>query len=97
MKRTFCRVEEAEVEVAVIQPTFNKGKVEEAVQVLAWPRFKEATTAPVVGEMVRVLSLLENEENAHPTQVPLTEKHPVVTLMPLAKVEVPVPKILSSP
>lgn len=41
-------------------PTFPE-KIWFAVQVLALARFKEATTAPVVGEIVRVPSVLETE------------------------------------
>ena len=56
-------VEVAEVEV-------ERLKVWPPVQVLAFPRFKEATTAPVVGEIVRVPSLLETDETA-PWHAPL--------------------------
>jgi len=35
-----------------------------AVQVFAFPTFKEATTAPVVGEIVRLVSPAETEETA---------------------------------
>lgn len=65
-------------------------KVCNPVQVLALARFKEATTAPVVGEMVRVLSEFETEETAPPppTQVPLIAKQPAEILNPLLAVEV---------
>ena len=56
------------------------------------PRFKEATTAPVVGEIVRVPSVLETEETSPPppppTQVPPMAKQPEVRLKPLLAVEV---------
>ena len=50
---------------------------------------REATTAPVVGEMVRVLSLFDTEVTALlPMQVPDTEKHPPARSIPRANVEV---------
>ena len=45
-------------------------KVCSAVQVLALPRFNDATTAPEVGLMVKVLSVLVTERTV---QVPLIE------------------------
>ena|SRR3989338_3168398 len=83
-------VEVAEVEV-------DRLKVCPPVQVLALARFKEATTLPVVGEIVRVPSELETEPTPVVRQVPFMAKHPVVALMPLAKVEVPVPPTLMTP
>ena len=58
-----------------------------AVQLLALPRFREAKTAPVVGDMVRVLLEAVTDETP-PTQVLPMEKQPPVRLIPLAKVEV---------
>jgi len=66
-------------------------KVCPPVQVLALARFKEATTFPVVGLIVRVPSELETDETPETRQAPLIAKHPVVALIPLAKVEVPDP------
>ena len=63
-----------------------------AVQTLALAGFKEATTAPVVGEMVREPSELETEETAPP---PAVRQEPLISLkqppereMPPEKVEV---------
>ena len=83
-------VEVAEVEV-------DRLKVCPPVQVLALVRLREAITAPVVGEMVRVPSEFETDETPAVRQVPLIAKHPVVALMPLANVEVPVPPTLITP
>src|SRR3989338_4431793 len=83
-------VDVAEVEV-------ERLKVCPPVQVLAFPRLREAITAPVVGEMVRVPSELETEPTPVVRQDPLIAKHPVVALMPLANVEVPVPPTLMTP
>ena len=60
-----------------------------AVHVLAWARFKDATTAPVVGEMVSVPSLLETEVTDPEVlrHVPFTAKQPAERLMPFAKVD----------
>ena len=62
-----------------------------ADQVLAWERFKEETTAPVVGEMVRVPSELLTEEMEPPppplTHTPLMEKQPAERSIPLEKVD----------
>ena len=58
-----------------------------AVQVLALPRFKEATTAPVVGEMVKVPSELETDETPVGMQTPSMAKQPSAIVMPFAKVE----------
>ena len=89
-------VADVEVEVTIIRlvmveeaeltrmPAF---RVWRAVHVLALPRFKDATTAPVVGEMVSVPLELETEEMAPERHVPLTATHPAVTLSPLANVE----------
>lgn len=52
------------VPLAVIAPN-----VCVAVHVFAWPRFKDATTAPVVGEMVNVESEFDTEVTA-PDPVP---------------------------
>jgi len=67
------------------------------VQVLGLARFKEATTFPVVGETVRVPSEFATEPTPVTRQEPLIAKHPVVALMPFAKVEVPVPPTLMMP
>ena len=83
-------VEVAEVEV-------DRLKVCPPVQVLMFPRLRDATTAPVVGEMVRVPSEFETDETPAVRQVPLIAKHPVVALMPLANVEVPVPPTFTMP
>ena len=75
-------------------------KVCNALQLLALARLRDATTVPVVGLMVSVLSELDTELTAPPdppTHVPLTAKHPVVTLIPFANVDVPVPCILMIP
>ena len=50
-----CRLAVNVEEALLINPEL---KVCKAVQVLALPRLSEATTAPVVGEIVRVLSVL---------------------------------------
>ena len=83
-------VEVAEVEV-------DRLKVCPPVQVLALARFKEATTFPVVGEMVKVPSEFETDETPETRQAPLIAKHPVVALIPLAKVLVPDPCTLMTP
>ena len=60
--------------VIVEVPLFTKPPpvyVWRAVQVLAFPRLSEATTAPVVGEMVRVPSELETDETPVATHEPL--------------------------
>src|ERR1700693_5877519 len=44
-------------------------KVCTALHVLAWAGFREAITAPVVGDMVRVLSLFVTELTALPVQL----------------------------
>ena len=67
------------------------------VQVLALARFKEATTAPVVGETVRVPSLLETEVTPLVRQEPPMAKHPAARLTPLVNDEVPVPWTLMTP
>lgn len=72
-------------------------KVCPPVQVLMFPRLSEATTAPVVGEIVRVPSEFETEPIPVTRQVPLMAKHPVLALIPLAKVDVPVPPTLIIP
>jgi hypothetical protein len=46
-------------------------KVCNAVQVLAFARLREATTDPVVGDMVSVPSELETEETPVTRQVPV--------------------------
>ena len=83
-------VEVAEVEV-------DRLKVCPPVQVLALARLRDAMTFPVVGEIVRVPSELETEPTPVVRQEPFIAKHPVVALMPLAKVEVPVPPTLMTP
>ena len=83
-------VDVAEVEV-------ERLKVCPPVQVLALARLREAITLPVVGEMVRVPSELETEPTPVVRQDPLIAKQPVVALMPLAKVDVPVPPTLMMP
>ena len=83
-------VEVAEVEV-------DRLKVCPPVQVLALARLRDAMTFPVVGEIVRVPSELETEPTPVVRQEPFIAKHPVVALMPLAKVEVPVPPTLITP
>jgi hypothetical protein len=55
-----------------------------AVHVLAFPRFRLATTAPFVGLIVRVESVFVTEFTVH---VPLTAKHPAVRFTPLANVD----------
>ena len=62
-----CKLAEKVEEALEINP---EEKVWRAVQVLALPRFSEATTAPVVGLMVRVLSVLVTDLTV---QVPLIE------------------------
>ena len=57
-----------EVEVAEVE--VERLNVWPPIQVLAFPRFKEATTAPVVGEIVRVPSEFETDETA-PWHAPL--------------------------
>lgn len=65
---------EAKVVAPVDEPTIAKVlllKVCFAVQALALARLIDATTAPVVGEMVNVLSLLLTDETAaEPVQEP---------------------------
>ena len=61
-------------------------------------RLREATTVPVVGEMVRVPSAFDTDDTAPPpppTHVPLTAKQPAVMLKPLAEVVVAAPVISS--
>ena len=58
-----------------------------AVQVLALPRFKEATTAPVVGEIVKVPSEFETEDTPVTRQAPSMAKQPSESVMPFEKVE----------
>ena len=67
-------------------------KVWSPVHVLALARLSPAITAPVVGEMVRVLSALAVTDDTapDPTQVLFTLKHPPVRLRPLDEVEVAV-------
>ena len=57
------------------------GKVCVAVQVFGWVRFSVARTAPVVGEMLSVPSLLATDETAPPPPEPprLTTNGPEVT------------------
>src|SRR3989338_7570222 len=88
MAKRLVEVSEVEVERLKVWPP---------VQVLAFPRLREAITAPVVGEIVRVLSEFETEPTPVVRQDPLIAKHPVVALMPLAKVEVPVPPTFTMP
>src|SRR3989344_7462864 len=93
MAKSEVDVAEVEVERVLIKSLI----VWSPVQVLALARLREAITAPVVGEMVRVPSELETEDTPEVRQDPLMAKHPVVALMPLAKVEVPVPPTLMTP
>ena len=79
--RFWAKVEEA----LEINPAL---KVCNAVQVLALPRFNEAITAPVVGEIVKVLSVLVTDETPVVKHEPFLEKQPSVRLKPLFKVEV---------
>lgn len=60
-----------------------------AVQVLAFPRLRDATTAPAVGEIVKVESEFDTEVTA-PWHTLFTAKHPPSILMPKlpTKVEV---------
>ena len=63
------------------------------VQVLAFPRLREATTAPEVGEMVRLPSAFETDDTAPPPEeihVPFIAKQPAVMLKPFAAVVEPV-------
>ena len=61
------------------------------VHVLELVRLREAITAPVVGDMVRVLSEFDTEFTP-PTQEPLIAKQPPKRLKPFEAVEVaPVP------
>ena len=62
-----CRLAEKVEEALEINP---EEKVCNAVQVLALPRLSEATTAPEVGLIVKVLSVLVTERTV---QVPLME------------------------
>ena len=55
-----------------------------AVHVLALPTLSEATTAPVVGEIVSELSLLETLETAPPPPPPQLDPVPVITPVLLA-------------
>ncbi len=50
-------------------------------------KLREATTSPVVGEMVKVPSELATEATPVLAHVPLIAKHPEVKFTPLAKVE----------
>ena len=83
--------------VEVAEGEVDRLKVCPPVQVLMFPRLRDATTAPVVGEMVRVPSEFETEPTPVVRQDPFMAKHPVVALMPLANVEVPVPLTLMTP
>ena len=58
---TVTRFVIVDVELFTRIPAF---RVWSAVQVFAFPRFKEATTFPVVGEMVNVPSAFETEVTA---------------------------------
>ena len=58
-------------------------KVWRAFQTFAFERLREAITAPVVGEMVRVLSEFVTEETPVVRQVPLTAKQPPARFTPL--------------
>lgn len=67
-------------------------KVWPPVQELALARLREAMTAPVVGEIVRVPSALETEETPVTRQLPsVPRKQPPANWMPFANVEVAVP------
>ena len=60
-----------------------------AVHEFALARLSEATTAPVVGEIVNVPSAFETDVTAPlPRQLPLIEKQPPAISMPRANVEV---------
>jgi hypothetical protein len=57
-----------------------------AVHVFAFPRFNEATTAPVVGEMVSVVSPAATEETPVGMQTPSIAKQPSAMVMPFPNV-----------
>lgn len=82
---TFKYVVVAFVVVALIAdiPPLN---VCSPVQVLVLPRFKEATTFPVVGVIVRVPSELDTDPTLAQTPEE-SSKHPPVNLIPFANVE----------
>ena len=90
-----CKLAENVDEALLINPDEN---VCNAVQVLALARFKDATTAPVVGLMVRVLSVLVTDETPVIKHEPFLEKQPSVRLKPLFNVEVaPDSKVMFPP
>ena len=84
------------VEVALLA-SIPPVRVWSAVQVLALVRLREATTAPVVGEMVRVPSELVTEVTVAPDpemQAPFTAKQPLAMFNPFPKVEVAVVEVM---
>ena len=90
-----CRLAENVEEALLINPEL---KVSSAVQVLALPRLSEATTAPVVGLMVKVPSELVTDETPVTKHEPFLEKQPSVRLKPLFNVEVaPESKVMFPP
>ena len=58
-----------------------------AVQLFWLPTFKAASTAPVVGEIVKEVSLAVTEETPVARQMPLTAKQPFAREIPLPNVE----------
>ena len=93
---TFKYVEVAwvEVELVAMSPPLN---VCSAVQVFLLPRLMDATTFPVVGEIVRVPSELATEETPRARHDPLIEKHPAARLIPFENDDDPVPWTLMMP
>ncbi len=75
------------VEVAVKEVEEAILNVWRASHLFALFKLREATMSPVVGEMVKVPSVLATEATPVLAHVPLTAKHPSERLMPLAKVE----------
>lgn len=80
-----CRFAEKVEEALDINPAL---KVCNAVQVLGFVRFNEATTSPVVGVMVNVPSELATEETPVTKHEPFLAKQPSVRFSPLFSVEV---------
>ena len=73
-------------------------KICRPVHVFTFARLRDATTAPVVGEIVRVPSALDTEDTAPPpppTQTPFTAKQPLVRLKPTFEEEVAVAPMMS--
>ena len=67
------------------------------VQVLGLARFRAASTAPVLVEIVRVASEAVTDETPVARHAPSIAKHPVSRLIPLLKEEVPAPWTLMMP